>query len=255
MSGLRFLTCLSLVSIACLAYAGTAAALDGPTPVAASVTAATTGDAASTSVQAGSAQLAATIDVSSDAGSEPGPSSPAPASASAKADVTVGAADARASVEARVSGTAGKSAVLSVSANSSSVTLRTASRTPLRPAGEDVAKSRVGKRVTRNARRSAKPISGDARGAILTSHPLRLRAEEPAVVPTSRRADRVSLISDGSRVPGSAGAGLGGGSGLGISAILVGFIFLAASRCGRRLRPTAGLARPPALLFALERPG
>lgn len=98
MSGLRFVICLSLVSIACLAYAGTAAALDGPTPVVAGVTATTTGVAASTSVQAGSAQLAATVAVSSDAGSEPGPSSPAPASASARADVKVGAVDIRASV-------------------------------------------------------------------------------------------------------------------------------------------------------------
>ena len=60
---------------------------------------------------------------------------------------------------------------------------------------------------------------------------------------------------DGSHLPGSAGAGLGGGFGLAVSAILVAFLFLAAPRYGRRLRPTAELARPPALLSVLERPG
>jgi hypothetical protein len=255
MSGLRFVICLSLASIACLAYAGTAAALDGTTPVVAGVTAQTTGVVASTSVQAGSAQLTATVAVSSDARSEPGQPSPAPASTSARADVTVGAADTRASVGARVSGTTVSSAAVSVSANSRSVALRTTSGTPIRPVGKDDAKSRVRNRVVRHARRPATPIGGDAQALRPSTHPLRLRVEKPAVVPARRRVDRVVLISDGSRLPGSAGAGLGGGSGLVVSAILFAFIFLAASWCGRRLRPTAELARPPALLSALERPG
>jgi hypothetical protein len=48
---------------------------------------------------------------------------------------------------------------------------------------------------------------------------------------------------------------MGGGSGLAVFAILVAFIFLAAPRLGRRLRPIADLARPPGVLSALERPG
>jgi hypothetical protein len=55
--------------------------------------------------------------------------------------------------------------------------------------------------------------------------------------------------------PSPAGVGSGGGSGLALSAILMTFLFLAAPWFGRRLGPTAELARPPALFSVLERPG
>jgi hypothetical protein len=239
MSGLRFVICLSLASIAGLMYAGTAAALGGSPPVTAGVTATTATVVASGFVDADSAQLGATVAVSSDE-SEPGSSSPAPASVSSTVEVAVGAAGASVSTEARV--------------NSSPEALPTASKSPVRHTDKDVARSRPANRVVRHVRRAAKPIRGDARAAWPTARPLRLRSEKPA-----RRVAAApsvgTVIFDDSRLPGSAGAGSGGGPGVAVSAIPVVFIFLAAPRCGRRLRRAAELARPPALLSALERPG
>jgi hypothetical protein len=237
MSGLRFVICLSLASIAGLMYAGTAAALGGSTPVTAGVAATTATVVASGSVDAGSAQLGVTVAVSSDE-SEPG-SSPISASVSPTVEVAVGTAGAGVSTT-RVS--------------SSAEALPTASKSPVRHTGRDVAKSRSANRLARHVRRAAKPTLSDARSARPTARPLRLRAEKPAKR-VGAAPSGGTVISDDSRVPGSAGAASGGGSGVAVSAILVVFIFLAAPWCGRRLRRATELARPPALLSVLERPG
>jgi hypothetical protein len=241
MSGLRFVISLSLASIACLVYAGTAAALGGSTPVVAGVTVATTGVVASGSVQAGSGQLGATVAVSSDA-SEPGPS------------LKVGVAGAPSSLGARVSVSSGSSAAVSVAADSSSAAPPKASGRPVRPVGKGVANPPTSNRVVPHSRRLANPTRYEAPAARPTTAPLRLRPEK-SPVRSAPHPSSGTVIPDGSRLPGSAGAGFGGGSGLAVSAILVAFIFLAAPRCGRRLRPTADRGRPRAVLTALERPG
>jgi hypothetical protein len=244
MSGLRFVICLSLASIAGLMYAGTAAALGGSTPVTtpvtAGVTATTATVVASGSVDAGQTRLDATVAVST-AESEPGSSSPAPASVSSTVEVAVGAAGGGVSTEARVA--------------SSADALPTASKSPVRHTRVDVAKSRPANRVARHVRRAAKPTRSDARAARPTARPLRLRSESQPAKRVAAASSGGTVISDDWHVPGSAGAASGGGSGVAVSAILVVFIFLAAPWCGRRLRRAAELARPPALLSALERPG
>jgi hypothetical protein len=241
MSGLRFVISLALASIACLVYAGTAAALDGSTPVVAGVTVATTGSVTSGSVQVGARQLGATVAVSSDA-SDSGLS------------LKVEAAGAPASVGARVRVSAGTSAALNVAADSSSAVSPKASGRPVRPVDRRVAETSTSNRVEPHSRRLANPTRHEAPAARPTAAPLALQLEKPVVRPASHPSSG-TVISAGSRLPGSAGAGFGGASGLAVAAILVAFVFLAARRCGRRLRPTAELARPPALLSALERPG
>jgi hypothetical protein len=242
MSGLRFVVSVAAASIACLVYAGTAAALDGSTPVVAGVTVATSGSVASASVQVGSGQLDANVAVSSEA-SDQGPS---------LASVSVSVSP---SVEAKVGAAgAGDRASVDVATDSGSVAPPRTSGGQIRPIGRDVPKTRPSNRVVRHSRPAAKPSGDEAPAARLTTPPLRPQPEQPAVRSASHTGSGFVTSGD-SRPPSPDGAGFGGGSGLAIAAIVVAFAFLAAPRCGRRLRPTAERARPPALLSALERPG
>jgi hypothetical protein len=250
MSGLRFVVCLSLASVVGLVYAGTAAALGGS--VVAGL-AATSEVAASASVQPGSVQLDATVALSADPGSEPGLSSPAPASASSSVDVKVGTEEAQAPITALASDPESSAPAASIEAPTGSVDLPGGSPKP------PDTKARVRSRAPRPAR----PVRRhDAPPARPTTRLLPLRAAAPVVRPPHQAANGVApvsgdgtLMSDGSRPPGSAAAGSGGGFGVAGFVILVGFVSSAAALLGRRLRPVAKLARPPALLFVLERPG
>jgi len=233
MSGLRFAICLSLASIVFLAYAGTAAALDGSQPVVPGVT-------VGASDQLAAAAVSGSLSVE--------------VSASPTVKVNVGAAGAGASVSARVTRT---SASVNAAAGGSAVLPAAAA-----DASRGVRPARAHNRVTGHPHPSAVRTRAAARRASARDHQLSQPVEKPAkrlAPPPAKRASTAVvgslILADGSHLPGSAGAGLGGGFGLAVSAILVAFLFLAAPRYGRRLRPTAELARPPALLSVLERPG
>ena len=235
MSGLRIAVCLLLASIACLVYAGTAAALDGSQPVVPGVTV-----GASDQLAAAAVSGSLSVQVS--------------ASPSPTVKVNVGAAGAGASVSARVTRT---SASVNAAAGGSAVLPAAAA-----DASRGTRPARAHNRATGHPHPSAVRTREAARRASARDYQLSKRVEKPAKRLAPHPAKRAStaavgplILAEGSHLPGSAGAGLGGGSGLAVSAILVAFLFLAAPRYGRRLRPTAELARPPALLSVLERPG
>jgi hypothetical protein len=228
MSGFRLVVCLALVCAASLAYARTAAASDGSTP-ALPVPVSATAEVAPTGV-AVTASVAPVAAVEATAGTE-----------SAPVEVAVTA-------EAPVSTVTEPTIAPTAPADPSTV-----------PSTAAVAPSPVSRPLPAHPR-TAHPRKTHERKARVVSSPSASRRVRPAplaqrVAPHAEKRVSRSASFAPVRGPSPAGSGAGGGSGIALSAIFVTFVLLAAPSLGRRLRPAAELARPPALLSVLERPG
>jgi hypothetical protein len=258
MSGMRRVACLALVLLAALVFAGTAAAFDGSTPLVG-----TTGIVSATVTPAG-ASVTANVGVSSPVAPAVSPtvslttvtptvSTSVQASASASASGTQVSVPSTVSVPQRpvppAPATAADPAPASAAPESRAAALGAVDR--IVPA-QRPAPVKPSSRVVR-------PVRG-AHHLAATAHLGRIAAPTKHVVvhATKRQATGAPIPQNlgGERQPSPAGAGsVGGGSGIAFAALFATFLFLAAPRCGRRLRTIAELARPPALFSLLERPG
>jgi hypothetical protein len=256
MYGLRLAIAFASVSLAGLIYTGTASALGPPAPAVpvmvtavnvtpAGATVATTG---ATPSSAGSAAVAATVGADS-------------------TSLKVGASPVAVSADLHV-------ADVHVAVGSSPLSVSTTVALPLpvvhrairsnptlanRAAAQAVAKRPTPSRGGRPApRRTNLVLTRAARGVNRAGDRRSVGAEKTHATRRGAAADAMAseiFTRVASRLPSPAGTGLGGGFGNAFSATLAAFVFTAAPRRGRLLRPSAELARPPVVPFALERPG
>lgn len=232
---MRRAACLALVLLASLLYAGTAAAFGGSTPLAGATSEVTA------SVTPGGVSVATTVSTSS----------PVAPPVSVAASVTVPQPG---STSVSVSGTPTPVSVSEAVVPAGPAAPVPAAKTPT-----------AVHRIVRAQRPSPAQPSSRVVRPVRRTNPVAAIAYRRVAAPTKRVVVRATKPHasgavfpqlGGERQPSPTGTGAaGGGAGIAFVAILASFLFLAASWCGRRLRPSAELARPPALFSLLERPG